>query len=156
MKKVTWTIKYVNEFVEPYYSTKDNTRNRHLNSEEWEVSNSDLAIQVLRDFLDAPNEELTVEQIKEDFKQPDVEESKYVQIKNYYNGRLALFKQAEVDILSFRDSEGADEKTFRYDIPPEYNSFAMHDSDECEQKQAYIEVVFKSIEEEKKREESNR
>lgn len=76
----TWTVKYLNEFNEPYYSTADDEKCRHLDVNEWETSSKDKALSIARDLLDVPEAELTLDMIKADFSDLGVEESKLVQI----------------------------------------------------------------------------
>lgn len=150
MNNQKWTIKYVNEFNEPYYNINDNNNHRHLNIEEWQMETPDEVIQVAKDFLDVPEGKLSLEQIKKDFgtNQLDVDESKYVQIQNYYNGRLALFDHLKDEVLTFKDlinlkdADITNYKVFHYSIPVEYNSFYMTDEEKSEQTQGYIEIVF--------------
>lgn len=145
--KETWTVKYLNEFVEPYYSSEDKDGCRHLNTEEWEMKTAQKALQVAKDFMDVPVAELSIEQIRKDFEAPDnpLSESKLVAIQNYYNGRLALWNTISKDIEEFSKSESKSDKTFKYDIPAKYNSFVVYDDGEnFEQTRAYIEIAFKT------------
>ena len=142
-----WIVKQLSEFIEPYYSFQDNDACRHLNAEEWEVKNAAKALQVAKDLLDVPTAELSIEEIRKDFEAPDrpLPESTLVGIQNYYNGRLALWNSISKDIEEFAKLESKSDKLFHYDIPAKYNSFAVYDdSQKVEQKQAYIEIVYKA------------
>ena len=142
-----WTVKQLSEFVEPYYSSQDNDACRHLNVEEWEVKNAAKVLQVAKDLLDVPAAELSIEEIRKDFEAPEhqLPESTLVGIQNYYNGRLALWNSINKDIEEFAKLESRPDKVFHYDIPAEYNSFAVYvDSRKVEQKQAYIEIAYKA------------
>lgn len=147
MSKQTWTIKYLSEFVEPYYNSADKQGCRHQNSEEWDVSTAQQALQVTKDFLDVPVAELSIEEIRKDFEEPSMPlpEKTLVAIQNYYNGRLALWNTISRDIEEFVKHGSSESKTFKYDIPAEYNSFEVYsDGTTVTQNMAYIEINFKN------------
>lgn len=140
-----WTVKYLNEFNEPYYYTGDNSVCRHLDVDEWETSSMENALSIARDMLDVPEAKLTFEAVKKNFGGIDIAESQLVKIQDYYNGRYALFETVKDDIARFNADECSTLHTFHYDIPENYNSFDIRpdENDNVHQISGYIELTFK-------------
>lgn len=145
MSGFTWTVKYLNEFNEPYYSTSDHDKCRHLDINEWETCSKEKALSIARDLLDVPEAELTFDAVKRDFDGMDVSEKKLLQIQDYYNGRYALFNTMKSDLSSFDADACTTLHTFHYDIPEKYNTFNMMPENDGDYKQisGYIEMTFK-------------
>lgn len=141
----TWTVKYLNEFNEPYYYTGDTNVCRHLDVDEWETSSTENALSIARDMLDVPEAKMTLEAVEKNFGDIDIAESKLVKIQDYYNGRYALFETVKDDIARFNADECSSLHTFHYDIPESYNSFDIRpdDNDNVHQISGYIELTFK-------------
>ena len=113
-----------------------------MTSETWETEDFDTVLEWLKDTLDIPLTELTVEQIHKDFDDPrqgPLPEDKALKILKYYNGRLALYKTIVKDL---EDHETR--KVLHYGIPEEYNGFWVYGEDDGSIKQidAYIEIVI--------------
>lgn len=137
---------YSNVFEEPYYiSGKDDQLCIHKNVETWETSSLETVKNWLKDTLDIPLQELTIEQIHEDFDDDrfgSLPEDRAQAITEYYNGRLALH---ETIVNDLKDHSS---KLLRYDIPEKHNQFWVYgDKDETHQVEAYIEIQVKSDEE---------
>lgn len=101
----------------------------------------------MRDILDVPEAELTIDAIRKDFESPEkpLPEEKLVAIQNYYNGRLGIWNTAKKEIEEFTKSLNED-KIFHYEIPEDYNQFYVYDDENearSKQIQGYVEVSFK-------------
>lgn len=147
-----YTITLHNDWSEPYWQHSDkNTPKdlcRHISDDKYEVEGLDFCKEVLKDFLDAPVAEMTLEQVKKEFEEPrigPISQERLQAIANYYNGRLKLQKE----IFSQLDALGDKPHIFKFDIPMEYNYFACYADDDDEhmtkQNSAWLEVVVQNV-----------
>lgn len=138
-----YTVKTYNDWTHPYfYSEGDMRPVRAKETCEQEVADADLVSLMVKDWLDVPAKEMTDDDVRREF---DSDKRKlaaeYVeQIRNYYNGRLAMFRKFRAD---FENAKAGDR--LRYDIPYELNHFETDPEDkgwvEAEkQHEAYFEV----------------
>jgi len=139
--KMNISIRLHNDRNTPYYYSGDSKTCRHVENEEWITDDRDMAVKIVRDMLDVPESELTLEQVKEDFSDRtcNASEEQIVAIRNYYNGRFAMYNRILDEIENCCEN-----KTSRYDIPYEYNHFVV-DADEPAretQNEAYVELKF--------------
>lgn len=84
----------------------------------------------MKDLLDVPVAELTLDEVRADFEDPKMgalPEEKLVAIQDYYNGRLALWRQFVKDISGLDPNA---ESTLKYDIPEKYNTFWVYGDDD--------------------------
>ena len=136
------TIKLHNDWDRPYFYTGESPICRHVETDSWTTDDRELAMKIVRDQLDVPEAEMTLDQVKADFADGSrqIEESKFVAIQNYYNGRLALYNR----IMDEIETAGPGTSS-RYDIPYEYNHFEIEDEEGAAketQREAYIEISF--------------
>lgn len=108
-----FSITYYNDFNEPYIYDKPETLCRHVSTDSYSANDVELAKTIVKDILDAPIAELSLESIKHDFGSRDypLTEEAAVAIKDYYNGRYALY-QAILD-----DMKTLEPRVLHYDIP---------------------------------------
>lgn len=108
-----FSITYYNDFNEPYIYDKPETLCRHVSTDSYSANDVELAKTIVKDILDAPIAELSLESIKHDFGSRDypLTEEAAVAIKDYYNGRYALY-QAILD-----DMKMLEPRVLHYDIP---------------------------------------
>ena len=135
-----YRIKVVNDWDSPYY-VKDGSSEicRSVDTQEYETGSEELAKTIIRDVLDAPEAELTLEAVKKDFCSNGVEvEAKRLEgIRNYYNGRLAILKGIEADMAA-----AGPKWSKRYEIPYECNHFEVTEDPSPGERQhdAYVEI----------------
>ena len=143
-----YKVTLYNKWREPYFlvdTCKDAKKPacRHINYDCYEVNDLETCKAVLKDFLDAPLAEMTLEQVKKEFEDPKVgaiDEKRLLAIRDYYNGRLELQRKI------FKEIEKAHYGTYvyRFDIPFRCNYFACYaddgDEDLHKQEDAYIQV----------------
>jgi len=138
------SIKLHNDRNTPYYYSGDSKVCRHVENEEWTTDDRELAVKIIRDMMDVPESELTLEQVRADFSDRtcDVSEEQLVSIQNYYNGRFAMYNRILDEIENCCEN-----RISRYDIPYEYNHFSTGDdageSASETQNEAYVELTFK-------------
>jgi len=140
-----YCIKYYNRWQRPYFYTESKDICESENFDSYTTTSLELCKQIIKDFLDAPIAELSLEAIHKDFDHGNdiLSESQAICIQTYYNGRLAMLNA----ILD--DLEGIEEnKILHYDIPEQYNRFTRYENDEDEklskQLEAYIEIEVKN------------
>lgn len=133
-----FSITYYNDFNEPYIYDKPETLCRHVSTDSYSANDVELAKTIVKDILDAPIAELSLESIKHDFGSRDypLTEEAAVAIKDYYNGRFALY-QAILD-----DMKTLEPRVLHYDIPQKYNTFSIEDNTTTKQISAYIEITI--------------
>lgn len=108
-----FSITYYNDFNEPYIYDKPETLCRHVSTDAYSANDVELAKTIIKDILDAPIAELSLESIKHDFGSHDypLSEEAAVAIKDYYNGRYALYQAVLDDLKSLAP------RVLHYDIP---------------------------------------
>lgn len=138
---VIFNITYYNDFNEPYIYDKPETLCRHVSTDSYSANDVELAKTIVKDILDAPIAELSLESIKHDFGSRDypLTEEAAVAIKDYYNGRYALY-QAILD-----DMKTLEPRVLHYDIPQKYNTFSIEDNTATKQISAYIEITIGTV-----------
>jgi hypothetical protein len=133
-----YTITLYNKFNRPYIYNDSSTTCISIDSTSYETTDLKLCKTIIKDFLDVPEAELSLDEVKKQFDDPryNISEEKLVAIQNYYNGRLALFKTIMFEIDDLNNG------IYTYDIPYEYNHFVIEDDEEYKEKQinAYIEL----------------
>lgn len=136
-----FSITYYNDFNEPYIYDKPETLCRHVSTDSYSANDVELAKTIVKDILDAPIAELSLESIKHDFGSRDypLTEEAAVAIKDYYNGRYALY-QAILD-----DMKMLEPRVLHYDIPQKYNTFSIEDNAATKQISAYIEITIGTV-----------
>jgi hypothetical protein len=133
-----FSITYYNDFDEPYIYDKPETLCRHVSTDSYSANDVELAKTIVKDILDAPIAELSLESIKHDFGSRDypLTEEAAVAIKDYYNGRYALYQAILDDMKTFVP------RVLHYDIPQKYNTFSIEDNTTTKQISAYIEITI--------------
>ena len=144
----TYKVTLYNKWRERYFMADECDESkkpmcRHISNDSYEVNTKEWCKEVLKDFLDAPVTELTLEEVKKQFEEPSIgpiEEKRLIAIQEYYNGRLALQNKIFEMLDKIDDRPGI----YRYDIPFRCNYFACYaddsDEDHTHQEQAYIEI----------------
>lgn len=105
----------------PYYWKQDTScKAKHSNSESYEVEDLEVCKAIVKDLMDIPVAELSLEQVKKEFGKSEynLSEEQAIKIQNYYNGRLALYNV----IMKELDSQNS-WQLLKYEIPVEYASF---------------------------------
>lgn len=134
-----YTITQYDEWVVPRHSITSSSKHmcNHRYVDEYSTDDIDMAKDLIKEMLDAPLAELTLDEIQKDFSDiydSDLSESTLVSIMNYYNGRLGLYKRMIFDIENLKQPQ-----TLRYDIPKEYSEFLDDDSERIHKK-TYMEM----------------
>jgi len=143
-----YTITLHNTWKRPYFYS-DSINESCVNTEisEYETTNLDLCKTIVKDFLDVPESELTLEEIRKQFEDPRygiLPEKKLTSIQDYYNGRLAMYNSIMKDLNLLEDGK---EDVLLYDIPYKYNHFTVEDDDNEKQIAAYIKVKIENEDE---------
>ena len=105
----------------PYYWKQDTScKAKHSNSESYEVEDLDACRAIVKDLMDVPISELSLEQVKKEFGKSEygLSEEQVIKIQNYYNGRLALY-----NVIMKELSDQSSWQLLKHDIPAEYASF---------------------------------
>lgn len=122
-----YRVKTFNDWTRPYsfMSDGDGQTVRERQTDEYETDDADLAVSIVRDWLDAPDRDMTEDDVRKQFDSPSrrVEDRYITGIMNYYNGRLRIFEKFKKDFENA--TEGA---AMKYDIPYELNHFETDDS----------------------------
>ena len=142
-----YTVRTVNDWTKPYdYMAGDMRPITERQTDETSTEDAELAIRLVKDWLDAPVKELTDEDVHRDFDVNRAEpvKQKFVDaIKAYYNYRLRLFWQIEKD-LEREISSGRKQFILKYDIPYEMNHFETEEDGGWaaseKQNEAYLEI----------------
>ena len=145
-----YTIRTVNDWIKPWdWMNGDRRRIKERQTDETETEYADIAVKLVKDWLDVPDKPMTDEDVRREF---DCDcrtlEQKYVDaIRNYYNGRLKIFEKFRND---FTNETGSDRKQWilKYDIPYEFNHFETEKDDGWAasetQNEAYFEIEAES------------
>lgn len=146
-----YTVTLFNKFRRPYFYEKKDTTCINVEQSSYETEDMSLFKQMIKDLLDVPIAELSLEEVKEQFSSPpynrDISEEKLVAIQNYYNGRFALCRTIMDDIDNESSLPDGHESTkLKYNIPYEYNHFVVEDDDEYneEQIEAYMMLEIRN------------
>jgi len=105
------------------------------------VYSEDVCIEAVRDFLDSPASELTLDEIKQDFSSHEwpISDKKAKEIQEYYNGRLAAFKEIEAAVKE--SSMKSLPIVIKHPIAEKHNSFSVAPEEAlAKQNDAYVEV----------------
>lgn len=137
---MNYTVLSYEEWSEPRRSpySKSDFLCIHKFTDEYTTTDKNTAKELVKELIDAPLAELTLEQVKKDFCYMDdtsLSEAKLISIMNYYNGRLGLYNRIIFDLENLQSTQ-----TLRYDIPKEYNEFYLNDNIVRKHIKTYIEV----------------
>ncbi len=145
-----YTITLFNKWKRPYFyaesKSNENSTCIETSYNSYETTDLDLCKQIIKDFLDAPEAELSLDAVRQEFSSPryDISESKLVAIQNFYNGRLGMYNTIIRQIELLESNEVFCKK---YNIPYEYNYFSVEgDRIEEEQIEAFIELRIENDE----------
>lgn len=145
-----YTITLFNKWKRPYFyaesKSNENLACIETSYNSYETTDLDLCKQIIKDFLDAPEAELSLDAVRQEFSSPryDISESKLVAIQNFYNGRLGMYNTIMRQIELLESNEVFCKK---YNIPYEYNYFSVEgDRIEEEQIEAFIELRIENNE----------
>jgi hypothetical protein len=145
-----YTVTLFNKFRRPYIYGKKDTKCINTDYSSYETEDRSLFKQMIKDLLDVPIAELSLEEIKEQFSSHpydrDISEEKLVAIQNFYNGRFALCRTI-METLDSHNFKYDEVLKLQYDIPYEYNHFVVEDNDEFDEEQieAYISLEIKNV-----------
>ena len=136
---MNYEITYCNDFSEPYYYSKDAKQCRHIHSESYIVQTLADTKQVVKDFLDIPEKELSIDEVLKDFSSPQyqITAEKAEEIRTYYNGRLKLWNQINA---SLENVDEHDKINHVYSLPQKINEFTVTDEFKSIQNTAYISI----------------
>lgn len=120
---------------------------QHISHEEYIIDTFELCIECIKDFMDAPIAELTLDQIHKDFGSPTspISDEQARKILEYYNGRLKIYQQIKSELTSIHKHNSMYDNIVvrRYNIPHEYNEFVVDENEALyDQNEAYIEVII--------------
>lgn len=141
---MTYKMTYCSSFDENYCYKDPKSRLTHETTESYTTEDIDLLKKVIRDTVDAPSSELTLEAVHKDFDSHSrvLSDQAAQRIAEYYNGRLELMKRIKDDLEQLLPSLNA--QTFMYNIPEKYNSFTTEDPEDdgfqSAQNKAYIKI----------------
>ena len=142
-----YTIRTVNDWTKPYdWTGGDRRMITERQVDETTTEDADIAVGLVKDWLDAPAKELTDEDVHRDFDVNRAEpiKQKFVDmIKTYYNGRLRMLEAFKKDFEAAVAS-GRRQFILKYDVPYELNHFETEEDGGWaaseKQNEAYIEV----------------
>ena len=153
---IKYVITYYNKWKRPYYYSEDDRICVNTESSQYETTDKDLALRIAKDFLDVPEAEMTLDEVRKEFEDHrcgEIPEEKLVAIQNYYNGRLALYEHVKTMFASepwLKPSAGdapqdgqTPDYTRWFDIPYEYNHFMVYDDGGNESKEVQLEAYLK-------------
>jgi hypothetical protein len=125
----TYSITIKNTTLEPYWQDlKDgsNPEIEYTDKQSYKKLNLETALLVLKEIIDAPDSELTLNSVKEDFKFSNSSMSDGVaqKIVDYYNGRKKIYEDIK-DLL-----ESGEFEYEKIAIPEELNGFTTQENDE--------------------------
>lgn len=135
-------IKHYDDWDIPYNTPNGELSCRNIGYDEYHSDSEYLAKQIIKDILDPPEAEMTLEMIEKEFSEPSgkwyVPEENLIAIQTYYNGRYALYQQILKDLEINKNYK----KNFKYQIPYEYNHFNIDDEKNVfeRQRNSYIEI----------------
>ena len=139
----TYSIAFKSTTLEPYWqalSDGSHPEIEYTDKQMYKKLPLEAALIVLKEFTDAPDQELTIKQVKEDFKSSNSGMSDKVaqKIADYYNGRRKIYENLKA-LLESRELEYE-----KVEIPEELNGFTTQEDDEEFEKshslEAWIEV----------------
>ena len=138
MAEKTYSISMKNTMLEPFWQNlKDGSHPEieYTDKQAYKKLNLEAALLVLKEFIDAPDSNLTLESVKEDFKASNATMSDEVaqKIVNYYNGRKKIYDKLK-DLLETGEFEYE-----KIDIPEELNGFTTQENDEEFEKTKILE-----------------
>lgn len=143
MAEKTYSMTMKSRVLEPFWQElKDGTHPEveYTDKQTYKKLNLEAALVVLRELMDAPDEELGIEKVKKDFAAPGEKMSDDVaqKIVEYYNGRKKIYDNLK-ELL-----ESGELEYERVEIPEELNGFTTQENDEefkkCHTIEAWIEV----------------
>lgn len=143
MAEKTYSITMKSTTLEPFWQDlKDGSHPEieYTDKQSYKKLNQEAALLVLKEFTDAPNEVLTLESAKDEFKDSNAEMSDKVaqKIADYYNGRKKIYENLK-ELLESGELEHE-----KVEIPEELNGFTTQEDDEEFEKshslEAWIEV----------------
>ena len=140
-----YTIECCNIFKEPYWQLDDKTICTHRSLESYTVDTMDLCKRVIRDFLDAPDEKMTRDDVINDFSgfsDEPLTEDTIRKIIDYYNGRKSVYES----IVEYLDSGFTQNIDFNVTFPirKEFNYFTCVNGereDLVQQLDSYIQII---------------
>lgn len=139
----TYSIAFKSTILEPYWQALSDGSHPDVEYTDKQVYKKlplEAALIVLKEFTDAPDKDLAIESVKEDFKDSNHAMSDEVaqKIVTYYNGRRAIYEKLE-ELLKSGELEYE-----KIEIPEELNGFTTQEDDEEFKKshtiEAWIEV----------------
>lgn len=134
-----YVITYSYSCEEPY-SYKDNMTciAKHSNSESYAVENVDACKDIIKNLLDVPMAELSLDEVKKDFSSGEckISEENAKSIQQYYNGRLELYKTI---MNAFNDKCNA-WQLLKYNLPKECLTFMSSPYTESQNENAEITI----------------
>lgn len=142
-----YAVKLYNDWNTPYWSQsfEDGKRPlcRSIEQTEYVTDSLEVAKTMVKDLLDAPDYELTYDQVIKDFqydRSSKLNPRNVAHIQSYYNWRYGLYKTVIADIDAAVSSG-----ILKYDIPYQYNHFEVldeHVPPEETQISAYLQITM--------------
>jgi len=151
---IKYVITYYNKWKRPYYYSEDSRICTSTETLSYETDDKELAIVIAKDFLDVPEAEMSLDQVRQEFEDTKfgtIPEEKLVAIQNYYNGRLAVYEHVKMMFESepwqaaykpLNDNQ-VPLYTKQFDIPYKYNHFMVYDDGGDESKEEQLEAYLK-------------
>lgn len=135
-----YTIESRNVFKTKYYNTPNESKIIQEDTSRYIDCTAETAKAVIKDILDPPEADLTMEHVEKEFSSPSypISKEKLEAIVHYYNGRAKIY--AEV-MKYFEHIGGLAGNSKTYKIPYEFNQFGVNDSELVEQIEAYIKIT---------------
>lgn len=151
---IKYVITYYNKWKRPYYYSEDDRICVSTESSQYETTDKDLALHIAKDFLDVPEAEMTLDEVRKEFEDHrigEIPEEKLVAIQNYYNGRLAMYEHVKMmfesepwmEVPEPQSKEQVPLYTKQFDIPYKYNHFMVYDDSGDESKEEQLEAYLK-------------
>lgn len=132
---------------ENFYSTDKEDFYNHININTWTTNSLNTITDLIKDIIDAPIGELTVEQIKTDYGSRDwpITDTKAQQICDYYNIRYTMQKTILNDISSFTIANDENSiSSLTYEFPDRaYKYISTVENDEVKYNCATITLDIK-------------
>lgn len=137
-------MKYYVKYHNKFYDTRFNSNEHkliHAVDDSITCSTKEQCIEIVKEFLDAPDVLLTFENIKNDFGAFDKNTDDIVIEKflKYYNGRYSIFQAFLKDI----DINGVltDDVVLQYNIPEECNLFSIDSKNTQIESNIFIKII---------------
>lgn len=143
MTEKTYSITTKSTTLEPFWhDLKDGTHPEveYTDKQSYKKLNLEAALIVLKEFTDAPDDDLTIEQVKKDLAKSNasMSDKDAQKIVDYYNGRKQIYLKLK-ELL-----ESGELEYEKIDIPEELNEFTTQENGEEFNKmhslEAWIEV----------------